>query len=184
MDVEYERVDLREPLSEEQRKNNLRITELQFKLNHTFWLTEEYEKIEKELFNGNFGELSRITPPLNGVCFDLVQIGKNVVIGANCLMMARGGMIIEDDVRIAANVQLITNNHDLYERDVLTCKPILIKKDAWIGAGATILPGVEVGKHSIIGACSVVTKDVPDYGVVVGNPAKLIKTLDKEKFKD
>ena len=80
IDVEYERVDLRDPLSEEQRKNNLRITELQFKLNHTFWLTEEYGKIEKELFNGNFGELSRITPPLNGVCFDLVQIGKNVVI--------------------------------------------------------------------------------------------------------
>ncbi|MDE6726916.1 MAG: galactoside O-acetyltransferase, partial [Oscillospiraceae bacterium] len=54
---------------------------------------------------------------------------------------------------------------------------------AWIGAGATILPGVTVGKYAIVGAASVVTHDVPDYAVVVGNPAKLIKTLDAEKFK-
>ncbi len=182
MDLEYERVDLRDKLSEEAQQISYENTELQFKLNHTFPLSDEYQEIEQKLFRGNFGELSRITPPLHGVCFDLVQIGKNVVIGANCLMMARGGVVIEDDVRIAANVQLITNNHDLYERDILTCKPVLIKKGAWIGAGATVLPGVCVGKHSIIGAASVVTKDVPDYGVVVGNPAKLIKTLEPEKF--
>ena len=85
---------------------------------------------------------------------------------------------------IAANVQIITNNHDPYDLWILPCKQVLIKKCAWIGAGATILPGVCIGKHAIVGAGSVVTKDVPDYAVAVGNPAKVIKMLDKEKFKE
>ena len=55
---------------------------------------------------------------------------------------------------------------------------------AWIGAGATVLPGVRVGRHAVIGAASVVTKDVPDYAVAVGNPARVIKMLDKEKIED
>jgi acetyltransferase-like isoleucine patch superfamily enzyme len=91
--------------------------------------------------------------------------------------MSAGGITIEDDVQIAANVQLISNNHDPYDRMVIICKPVLIKKKAWIGAGATILPGVTVGENAIVGAGSVVTKDVPDNAVVAGNPAKLIKML-------
>ena len=96
--------------------------------------------------------------------------------------MARGGITIEDDVQIAANVQLISNNHDPYERQILLCKPVLIRQGAWIGAGATILPGVCVGKYAIVGAGAVVTKDIPDYAVVVGNPAKIVKVLDSERF--
>ena len=52
----------------------------------------------------------------------------------------------------------------------------------WIGAGATILPGICIGEHAIVGAASVVTKDVPDCAVVVGNPAKVVKMLEVEKF--
>ena len=96
--------------------------------------------------------------------------------------MARGGITIEDDVQIAANVQLLTNNHDPYDRQILTCKPIVIRKGAWIGAGATILPGVTVGRYAIVGAASVVTRDVGDYEVVVGNPARLVRKLDAERF--
>lgn len=83
---------------------------------------------------------------------------------------------------IAANAQLISNNHDEYDRMILTCKPVLIREGAWIGAGATILPGVCVGKHAIVGAMSVVTKDVPDFAVVVGSPAKVVKKLDPAGF--
>ncbi len=97
-------------------------------------------------------------------------------------MMSRGGITIEDDVMIAANVSLISNNHDLYDRQVLICKPIVIKKGAWIGAGAAILPGVTVGKYAVVGAASVVTHDVPDYAVVVGNPARVTKVLDESRF--
>lgn len=85
---------------------------------------------------------------------------------------------------IAANVQLLSNNHDEYDRQILICKPILIKKGAWIGAGVSILPGVTIGKYAIVGAGAIVTKDVPDYGVAVGTPARVVKTLDKNKFKE
>ncbi|MBQ9405652.1 MAG: acyltransferase [Desulfovibrio sp.] len=96
--------------------------------------------------------------------------------------MARGGISIEDDVLIAANVQIISNNHDPYDRAVLTCRPVLIKKGAWIGAGASIMPGVTVGRYAIVGAASVVTHDVPNYAVAVGSPAKVIKYLEEERF--
>lgn len=98
--------------------------------------------------------------------------------------MARGGITIGDDVRIAANVQLITNNHDPYKREILPCKPIVIDDGAWIGAGATILPGVRIGRHAIVGAASVVTHDVGDCEVAVGNPAHVIKTLDAARFEE
>ena len=58
----------------------------------------------------------------------------------------------------------------------------MIKKGAWIGAGASIMAGVTIGKYAIVGAASVVTHDVGDYEVVVGSPAKVIRTLDKSRF--
>ena len=181
MICEEERVDLRiqDPKSIEEGK---RLTQLAFRLNHTMPMTDEYQEILKALFGDNLGEGSYVNAPVLGVCFDHIKIGKNVVINSNMLAMARGGITIEDDVQIAANVQLLTNNHDPYERRILPCRPILIKKGAWIGAGATILPGICVGAHAIVGAASVVTKDVPDYAVVVGNPARVVKMLDAEKF--
>ncbi len=78
---------------------------------------------------------------------------------------------------LAANVQIISNNHDLHERHVITCLPVHIGKGAWIGAGATILPGVTVGDNAVVGAASVVTHDVPADVVVVGNPAKFIRRV-------
>ena len=181
MICEEERVDLRlqDPKSIEEGK---RLAQLAFRLNHTMPMADEYQEILKELFGDNLGDGSYVNAPVLGVCFDRIKIGKNVVINSNMLAMARGGITIEDDVQIAANVQLLTNNHDAYERSILPCRPILIKKGAWIGAGATILPGICVGAHAIVGAASVVTKDVPDYAVVVGNPARVVKMLDAEKF--
>ena len=96
----------------------------------------------------------------------------------DCLMMSRGGITIEDGAMIAANVQLISNNHDLHDRQILICKPVHIGKNAWIGAGATILPGVTVGGNAVVAAAAVVTKDVPANAIVGGNPAKLIKMIE------
>ena len=92
-------------------------------------------------------------------------------------LMSAGGITIDDGAQIAANAQLISNNHDLYERQVITCKPVHIGKNAWIGAGATILPGVTVGDNAVVGASSVVTRDVEADTIVVGNPAKFIKRI-------
>ena len=183
MDCKEIYVDVRNT-SIEKRKEGQRQAELLFQINHTMPFTKEYNQLIQALFKENLGENSRITPPLNGACVGSMKIGKNVLINSNLLAMARGGITIEDNVMIAANVQLISNNHDPYDLWILPCKPVLIKESAWIGAGATILPGVCIGKHAIVGAGSVVTKDIPDYAVAVGNPAKVIKMLDQNKFKE
>lgn len=90
-----------------------------------------------------------------------------------------GGITIEDNVLIGPKVNLITENHPLNpaDRKALITKPIIIKKNAWIGAAATILPGVTIGENSIIAAGAVVSKDVPDNVVAGGIPAKIIKTI-------
>ena len=175
------RIDMRDK-SYQNAAAGARNEELVFKLNHTLPTSQEYKDILHELFDSRIGENSFLHAPLAGAAFEKITIGSGVYINSNLLAMARGGITIEDDVQIAANVQLLTNNHDPYDRQVLTCKPIVIRKGAWIGAGATILPGVTVGKYAIVGAASVVTRDVGDYEVVVGNPARLVRKLDAERF--
>ena len=181
MDCKTEIVDVRKTPADEQAQRKI-IDSLVWKLNNTQPRTEEYSRVQAELFGNNIGENSMVIAPLHGVCFERIKIGKNVFINSNLLAMARGGIEIGDNVQIAANVQLITNNHDMYDRQILICKPVRICDGAWIGAGATILPGIEVGKHAVVGAGAVVTRDVPDYAVAVGNPARVIKMLDPDKF--
>ncbi len=183
MECIEEKIDVRK-LDVKEFEKGRKITELVFRLNQTMPMTDEYDELLKEIFGSNLGKNSFIASPISGACYDRIKIGSNVFINSNVLFMARGGITIEDNVQIAANVQLLSNNHDPYDRQILLCKPILIKKGTWIGAGATITPGVCIGENAIVGASAVVTKDVPDYAVVVGNPAKIIKTLDKDKFKE
>ena len=181
--MDFERVDMRDMTPEEMVKAG-EMAEIVFKLNHTLPNSEEYDSLLKELFSDKLGENSRIMAPIAGAAFDYIEIGSNVFINSNSLLMARGGITIEDDVMLAANVQLLSNNHDEYDRQVLLCKPIHIKKGAWIGAGASVLPGVTIGEYAIVGAGAIVTKDVGDYEVAVGVPAKVVKTLDKDRFEE
>ena len=181
MNVTEERVDVRS-LTESDLEDMNRTAEYCFKINHTMPGSPEYNTLVKELFGDNIGEGSFIRAPIHVNMAGPVKIGKNVAIMYNVLMMSRGGVTIEDNAMIAANAQIITNNHDPYDRPVLLCKPVVIRENAWVGAGATILPGVTVGKNAIVAAASVVTKDVPDCAVVAGNPAKVVKMLDESKF--
>ena len=96
--------------------------------------------------------------------------------------MSAGGLTIEDNTMISLNCTIATNNHDFYDRYVITCKPVHIKRNVWIGVNVTILPGVTIGENAVVGAGAVVTKDVADNAVVVGNPARVIRYLDAEKF--
>ena len=150
--------------------------QLLFRLNHTMPMTEEYDELLYRLFP-DMGTGSRINTPLTVVRAHNVKIEKNVIIMNGCLMMSAGGITIDDEAQIAANVQLISNNHDLENRMVITCKPVHIWRRAWIGAGATILPGVTIGENSVVGAGSVVTRDVESNTIVAGNPARVIKKI-------
>lgn len=150
--------------------------QLVFKLNHTMPMTEEYNELLHKLFP-DMGDSSRVNTPITVVRAHNVRIGRRVIIMNGCLMMAAGGITIDDDAQIAANVQLISNNHDLTDRMVITCRPVHICRRAWIGAGATILPGVTIGENSVVGAGSVVTHDVEPDTIVAGNPARVIRKI-------
>jgi acetyltransferase-like isoleucine patch superfamily enzyme len=116
-------------------------------------------------FHTNFGRFTRI--------------GKNVFINHACSFLDLGGITIEDDVLIGPKVNLITENHPLDpdDRKSLICKSITIKRNAWIGAAATILPGVTIGENSIVAAGAVVSKDVPANTIAGGVPAKVLRNL-------
>lgn len=158
-----------------------RCAELCFRISHTMPGSPECAALISELFHHRLGEGSVIHPPVFAILGDTVRIGKNVTIMNGFQCMSAGGLTIEDDVMIALNCTVLTNNHDLYERRVITCKPVHIRKNVWIGANVTILPGVTVGVNAVVGAGSVVTKDVPDNAVVAGNPARILKYLDAER---
>ena len=93
-------------------------------------------------------------------------------------MMSAGRINIEDNVQIGPNVMLVTTNHDFNHREVVLRRPIVIKKSAWIGGRAMILPGVTIGENAVVAGGAVVTKDVEPNTIVGGNPAKAIKRLD------
>jgi acetyltransferase-like isoleucine patch superfamily enzyme len=107
------------------------------------------------------------------------KIGKNIFINFDCVFLDLGGIIIEDNVLIAPKVSLLSEGHPIEpkHRHALVPKAIHIKKNAWIGAGATILHGVTIGENSVVAAGSVVSKNVPDNVIVAGTPAKIIKKI-------
>ena len=112
------------------------------------------------------------------------HIGKNVYINFNFGMVDDGDIFIDDDVMIGPNVTLISGTHpnDPDARHALWqyTAPIHIERNAWIGAGATILPGVTIGENAIIGAHSLVNKDIPANAIAVGNPCKVLRFLSEE----
>lgn len=110
------------------------------------------------------------------------QIGKNVFINFDCVFLDMGGITIDDNVQIAPKVSLLTEGHPIEpeKRQSLIPKPIHIRKNVWIGAGATILQGVTVGENSVVAAGAVVSKDVPDNVIVGGIPAKILKAIEQE----
>ena len=107
------------------------------------------------------------------------KIGKNVFINFDCTFLDLGGITIEDGVLIAPKVSLLSEGHPVSpeSRHSLMVGHIHIKKNAWIGANATILQGVTIGENAIVAAGAVVSKDVPYNTIVGGIPAKIIKTI-------
>jgi acetyltransferase-like isoleucine patch superfamily enzyme len=121
-----------------------------------------------------------IFPPFHVNFGRFITIGKNVFINHACSFLDMGGITIENDVLIGPRVNIVTENHPLdpTDRRALVTQPVVIKRNAWIGAGATILPGVTIGENAVVAAGAVVSKDVAANTIVGGVPAKFIKAIN------
>ena len=144
--------------------------------------TSEPQKIRQflsQIIDSEIDESVTIFTPFHINYGKNTQIGKNVFINFDCVILDLGGITIEDGVLIAPKVSLLSEGHPIspQERHSLVPKHIHIKKNAWIGANATILHGVTIGQNAVVAAGSVVTKNVPDNVVVGGIPAQILKRL-------
>jgi len=132
-----------------------------------------------ELFGYEVPQSLRVFPPLYADFGKNIAVGEHVFINACCHFQDHGGVMIGDGCQIGHNVVFATLNHGFAPEDRSTTypAPIVLKKNVWVGSNATILSGVTIGENAIVGAGSVVTKDVPDNAIVGGVPAKVIKYI-------
>ena len=130
--------------------------------------TDGYREVIEDLIPG-IPEDSTVCPPFHCDHGNGIRIGRNVFVNYNCTMLDGAMITLEDNVKIGPHCQLYTPQ---------TAYPITIGEDTWLGGGVIVCPGVKIGKRCIIGAGSVVTKDIPDDCVAAGNPARVIRKLE------
>ena len=160
-----------------------RSRELCFKINNSIPSSEEMRKYLGELFLAPLDSGTTVESPIQVDYGCQIKIGKNVFIGNNFRAASYGGIEIEDNAMIAFGCSIASVNHEYEDLTKVRGKGVKIKEGAWIGANATIVPGVTIGAGAVVGAGSVVTKSVPDFAVVVGNPAKIIKYRESKDIK-
>ncbi|MHC9533518.1 sugar O-acetyltransferase [Dellaglioa sp. L3N] len=149
-------------------------------LNTGYHEESEIKAIFSQIIGEKVDDSFTVLPPFYTDFGKHISVGKDVFINRETMFTDLGGITLEDHVLIGPKASLITVNHpiDPLKRRGLEVSPILIKENAWVGAGATILPGVTIGKNAIVAASATVTKDVPDNVIVAGIPAKIIKKID------
>jgi acetyltransferase-like isoleucine patch superfamily enzyme len=141
---------------------------------------DEIRALFSELIGRKVDKSFLLIPPFYTAGGDEIRVGHNVFVNQNCTFYDLGGLDIADDVMIGPNVSIITTGHPLepsQRRKATIGKPIVIERNVWIAAGATIVGGVTVGENSVVAAGSVVTKDVPPNTLVGGNPARVIRSI-------
>lgn len=140
--------------------------------------------------------LAEILHPDSGPCYIQqpfrVEYGQHTTIGAgsfinfNCTILDTAPVTLGQGVMIGPNCQLITVGHPVDDPEMRSggweiAHPIVIEDNVWLGAGVTVLPGVRIGENSVIGAASVVTKDIPPNSVAVGSPARVLRNVDPDR---
>ena len=113
-----------------------------------------------------------------------IQLGKNVEPGANVAnyIQALNGIIFGSNIRIGPNVSIISSNHNIDDYDKHDdSDPVRIGNDVWIAANCVILPGITVGNNVVIGAGSIVNRDIPDNSIAAGNPCRVLRSKSEYK---
>ena len=142
--------------------------------------SEKAAEIAKNLF-GSIGDNTAIMAHFACDYRENINIGSNCYINYNCVLLDCARVTIGNNVLIGPNCGIYTAIHPLDSETRLqgleTAQPITIKDGVWLGGNVVILPGVTIGEKTVIGAGSVVTKDIPDHVLAYGNPCRVIKTL-------
>jgi acetyltransferase-like isoleucine patch superfamily enzyme len=174
----------RTPESAEMLANTKRAMAITATLNRlTFNDADKIRVLFSELIGKKVDDSFLLIPPFYTAGGDEIRVGRNVFINQNCTFYDLGGLDIADDVMIGPNVSILTAGHPLepsQRRKTTIGKPIVIKRNVWIAAGATIIGGVTVGENSVVAAGSVVTRDVPPNTLVGGNPARVIRSINDD----
>jgi acetyltransferase-like isoleucine patch superfamily enzyme len=141
---------------------------------------DQVRQILSEIIGSPIDDSTTIFAPFYTNFGRFITIGKNVFINHACSFLDMGGITIEDNVLIGPKVNLVTENHPLdpSSRTSLVATAIVVKRNAWIGAAATILPGVTIGENAVVAAGALVSKDVAPNTVVAGVPAKMVKVIE------
>ena len=150
------------------------------KLNRGFRSQKSVRKLFFKLTGGEEDETFCLFPPFYTDCGKNIRVGKDVFINAGCCFQDQGGVEIGDGCLIGQQVVIATLNHAFEpgRRKDMTPARVKLGKRVWVGAHATILPGVTIGDNAVVAAGAVVTRDVPANVVVAGVPAKMIKTIE------
>lgn len=150
------------------------------KINGGYHTQQELNRLFSELFGYSVDDSFRCFPPFYTDYGRNTTVGKNVFINSGCCFQDQGGITIGDGSLIGHQVVFATVNHDLApeKRGNMRCESIVLGKNVWVGAHATILQGVRIGDGAVIAAGAVVTKDVPSRTVAGGVPAKIIKNIE------
>ena len=146
----------------------------------TFDDADEIRIVFSDLIGKKVHDSFSLIPPFYTTGGEDIRVGRNVFINQNCTMYDLGGIDIGDDAMIGPNVSIITSSHPIEpskRRDFVIAKRIVIERNVWIAAGATIIGGVTVGENAVVAAGSVVTKDVPPNTLVGGNPARVLRSI-------
>jgi len=148
-------------------------------MNNKYHDPNEIRALFSELIADKVDDSCIIIPPFYTEFGKNIKIGKDVFINSNCHFQDNGGIEIGDGTMFGCKVTIATVNHDIdpKTRHNAIPKPVKIGKKVWLGANCIVLPGVTIGDNSVIGAGSVVVKDIPANVVAVGNPAKVIKQI-------
>ncbi|MHA7661679.1 sugar O-acetyltransferase [Mycolicibacterium sp. HS_4_1] len=141
---------------------------------------DERNRLLRELL-GAFGENSEIRPPLQCDYGYQTTIGARTFANWGLILLDVARITIGDDVQIGPNVQLLTGTHPLEagpRRDKWeAAEPIVIGDNVWLGGGVIVCPGITIGADTVVGAGSVVTRDLPSRVLAVGSPARAIREL-------
>lgn len=167
------------PLHEIMHRTSQEAMRITGELNGGYHEPAEVRALLARLIGKPVDETVTMFPPFSSDFGRNITFGKRIFINAGCKFQDQGGISIGDDCLIGHNVVIATLNHDLApsRRADMHPAPVTIGRNVWIGANATILAGVTIGNDAVVAAASVVTKDVPARAIVVGSPARVVRSV-------